>query len=356
MQKDFTKAHSNMAKGLAILLLLAYHLFGEEETLVSMGVNHAPFSQEGFLRFSGFGNVCVSVFVFLTAFGIATGLLAQKGALSGPAFWEKAYRQAAKRFLRLMLNFAILYASVNLLWWHKFDYASLYGAGEQGALLMLTDALGLSMFFGTPTLNATWWYMEIAYILIFLIPFLTWLTEKIGYPILLLAFFLPSAVAVQPDLRRYLFVAAFGVCAAYGKWPDRLLNLKLHPAAQWAAGTIGFFLCVLIRQNYVVHEYYIHLADAPLSLFLIFLAAALIGSLPVPGKALAFIGKHSMNIYLVHTFFYLILWRQYIYRFRYAGITFLLLLAVCLLYSVALETIKRIAGRVISKAPRPGRK
>ena len=116
MQKDFTKAHSNMAKGLAILLLLAYHLFGEEETLVSMEVNHAPFSQEGFLRFSEFGNVCVSVFVFLTAFGIATGLLAQKGALSGPAFWEKAYRQAAKRFLRLMLNFAILYASVNLLW------------------------------------------------------------------------------------------------------------------------------------------------------------------------------------------------------------------------------------------------
>lgn len=116
MQKDFTKAHSNMAKGLAILLLLAYHLFGEKETLVSMGVNHAPFSQEGFLRFSGFGNVCVSVFVFLTAFGIATGLLAQKESLSGPAFWEKAYRQAAKRFLRLMLNFAILYASVNLLW------------------------------------------------------------------------------------------------------------------------------------------------------------------------------------------------------------------------------------------------
>ena len=53
MQKEFTKAHSNMAKGLAILLLLAYHLFGEKETLVSMGVNHAPFSQEGFLRFSG---------------------------------------------------------------------------------------------------------------------------------------------------------------------------------------------------------------------------------------------------------------------------------------------------------------
>ena len=66
------------------------------------------------------------------------------------------------------------------------------------------------------------------------------------------------------------------------------------------------------------------------------------GSLPVPGRALAFVGKHSMNIYLVHTFFYQILWRQYIYQFKYAGISFLLLLVSCILYSVLLETVKKI--------------
>lgn len=343
MQKQFTKNHSNMAKGLAILLLLFYHLFENEELIVSLEVNHAPFSRQGFLLFSGFGNICVSVFVFLTAFGISTGLFSQKETLSEDLFWKKAYSQAAKRFLRLMLNFAILYGSVNLLWWYKFDYPSLYGADKQGALLMLTDGLGLSMFFGTPTLNNTWWYMEIAYILIFLVPLLTWLTEKIGYPILLIAFFLPHALTVEPDLERYLFVAVFGVCAAYGKWPERLLNRKLHPVFQWLAGIIGFVLCVLIRQNYAVHEYYIQLVDAPIALFLVYVAAALLGSLPVLGKALAFVGKYSMNIYLVHTFFYQILWRQIIYQFKYAGITFLLLLASCILYSVLLETVKKIA-------------
>ena len=342
MPKQFTKNHSNMAKGLAILLLLFYHLFENEELIVSLEVNHAPFSRESFLLFSGFGNICVAIFVFLTAFGIATGLLAQKETLPEDLFWKTAYSQAAKRFFRLMLNFAILYLSVNLLWWFKFDYKSLYGAGRQGALLLLTDGLGLSMFFGTPTLNNTWWYMEIAYILIFLVPFLTWLAAKVGYPILLIAFFLPHAVTIEPDLRRYLFVAVFGVCAACGKWPEKLLNLKLHPAFQWLAGIAGFVLCVLIRQNYMVHEYYIHLADAPIALFLIYLAAALLGSLPVLGRALAFVGKHSMNIYLVHTFFYQMLWRQYIYQFKYAGITFLLLLISCILYSVLLETIKKI--------------
>lgn len=330
-----------MAKGFAILLLLAYHLFENEKIIDSLGVIYAPFPLQGFLCFTNFGNICVSVFVFLTAYGIATGLFAQKETLQEGLFWKSAYRQAVKRFLRLMLNFAILYLSVNLLWWFKFDYQSLYGADKQGTLLLLTDASGLSMFFSTPTLNETWWYMEIAYLLIFLIPFLTWLVEKIGYPILLLSALVPYAVTFHPDLKRYLFVAVFGACAAYGKWPDRLLGLKLHPIWQWAAGIIGFILCVLIRQNYMVHEYYIHLVDAPIALFLVYLAAALFGSLPGLGKALAFVGRYSMNIYLVHTFFYLILWRQYIYYFRYAGITFLLLLAASLLYSVLLEWAKK---------------
>ena len=352
MQKQFTKNHSNMAKGLAILLLLAYHLFESEELIVSLEVNHAPFSRESFLLFSGFGNICVSVFVFLTAFGIATGLLSQKE--TPDLFWKTAYSQAAKRFFRLMLNFAILYGSVNLLWWYKFDYQSLYGADKQGALLLLTDGLGLSMFFGTPTLNNTWWYMEIAYILIFLVPFLTWLTEKIGYPVLLIAFFLPHAVTVEPDLRRYLFVAVFGVCAAYGKWPERLLNLKFHPAFQWLTGIVGFVLCVLIRQNFAVHEYYLHLVDAPIALFLVYVATALLGSLPVLKKALAFLGKYSMNIYLVHTFFYQILWQQYIYHFRYAGITFLLLLSACLFYSAILETVKKAARLCMLKISKHG--
>lgn len=342
MPKEFTKKHSNFVKGLAILLLLAYHLFESEELIVSMQVNHTPFPLEDFLRFTSFGNVCVSVFVFLTAFGIATGLFSQRNTLSPDLFWKTAYSQAAKRFFRLMLNFALLYLSVNLLWGYKLDYQSLYGPGIQGILLLLTDGLGLSMFFDTPTLNATWWYMEIAYLLIFLIPLLVWLTEKIGYGILLPGFFLPYAVTFQPDLKRYLFVAVFGVCAAYGKWPDKLLNLKLPPVLQWVGGILGFALCVLIRQNYMVHEYYIHVVDAPVALFLIFVAADLLGSVPVLREGLAFVGKHSMNIYLVHTFFYMILWRQYIYHFKYAGVTFLLLLAVCLLYSIVLEAVKKI--------------
>lgn len=340
MQKTFTRERSLAAKGLAILLMLVYHLFENEKLVTSMGVIYNPFSLQSFLTFTGFGNVCVSVFVFLTAYGISTGLFAQKETFS----LAQAYRQAGKRFVILMVNFAVLYLSVNLLWWNKFDYQSLYGVNKQGFLYMLTDAAGLSMFFDTPCLNLTWWYMEIAYILIFLVPVLAWVVKKLGYPTLLLVCFVPYIVVFQPDVERYLFVAVFGVCAAYGHWLDKLLNLKMHVALQWLLGIAGFVLCVLIRQNYVVHEYYIQLVDAPMALFLVYLGAVLIGSVPVLGKVITFIGKHSMNIYLVHTFFYMALWQKYIYYFKYAGITFLLLLVSCLLYSVVLELIKRVTG------------
>ncbi|MGN1148864.1 MAG: acyltransferase family protein [Lachnospiraceae bacterium] len=339
MQKQFTKEHSFIVKGFAILLLLIYHLFEHEQLVTSLEVNYTPFSLTGFLMFTGFGNICVAMFVFLTAFGIATGLFAQPEIT--PA---GAYRQATKRFFLLMTNFTILYISVNLLWWYKFDYQSLYGVNKQGFLYALTDATGLSMFFDTPTLNMTWWYMEIAYLLIFLVPLLVWLVKKIGYPVLILAILAPSFISFNPDMERYLFTAVFGVCAAYGKWPDKLLNLKLHPVLQWLTGIVGFVLCVLIRQNFVVQESYIHLVDAPIALFLVYFAGALLGRIPGLGKVLAFIGRYSMNIYLVHTFFYMSLWQKFIYQFKYAGITFLLLLGVSLLYSVLLELLKKVTG------------
>lgn len=336
MQKQFTKDHSFMVKGLAIILLLTYHLFENESLVTSLGVNHAPLSLPNFLMLTGFGNICVAVFVFLTAFGISKGLLAQEEIIP-----MKVYQQATKRFVTLMFHFLFMYVSINLLWWSKFDYKSLYGSGYQGLLYALTDATGLSMFFDTATLNMTWWYMEIAYILIFLVPLLAWLTKKLGYYMLLIAFFAPAVLNLNSDVERYLFTAVVGVCAAYGSWPDRLLNLKCKKVVQWVIGIVLVAISVPIRQNYAIQESYDHLIDAPVAVILVFFAGVLLASVPVLNKVLAFIGKHSMNIYLVHTFFYMALWQKFIYQFEYAGVTLVLLLVTCLAYSVVLEFVKK---------------
>lgn len=337
MIRQFKKENSLVVKGFAILLLLTYHLFESEQLVTSMGVDHAPFSLSAFLTFTGFGNICVAVFVFLTCFGIATGLFAEPSLTA-----QEMYGQAVRRFFRLMKNFTVLYVSVNVLWWYKFDYASLYGSGKQGVLHLLTDALGLSMFFDTPTLNMTWWYMELAYVLIFLVPILVYVVRKTGYAALVMAVFAPAVLVISPDMKRYLFTAVLGVCAAYGRWPDKLMNLKLPKLFQQLIGMAGFVVCVLVRQNFAVQEHYVHIADGIAAVFLVYVAGVLLAGLPVVNKLLAFIGRHSMNIYLVHTFFYLSLWQRFIYRFHAAWATLLLLLAVTLAYSVCLEALKRV--------------
>lgn len=59
-------------------------------------------------------------------------------------------------------------------------------------------------------------------------------------------------------------------------------------------------------------------------------------------KALAFLGKHSMNIFLFHAFIFYMWFSDIIYATRNPLTIFLELLTVCLLISVVLERIKNM--------------
>ena len=59
-------------------------------------------------------------------------------------------------------------------------------------------------------------------------------------------------------------------------------------------------------------------------------------------NALIFIGKHSMNIFLFHTFIFYYWFRDEIYASHNPLIIFLLLLSTCIIISIILEYIKRI--------------
>ncbi len=350
--RTFPKESSEIAKGVAILLMLFYHLFSNAQDNQIMQVNFSPLPEDLFLMFAKFGNICVSVFVFLTAFGISTKLFA-----TGEFTLKDAYRSTYKRAGKLFLNFFLVFVIVNLLWFKYFDYALLYGAGKQGVLAFLADALSLSHFFGTPTLNMTWWYMSIAYTLVFLVPFLAYLCKKTGYPFLAAAFLIPFLFPMQNDISRYFFVMAFGITAAYGNWFEKVLNCKI-PIVVRAILEIAFLVfSVFARENEFVQTNLLYLADAFFAFGIILFAGDILAIIPGVKQVFAFLGHYSMDMYFTHTFFYLILYRDYIFRFRYAGVTFLLLVIVTLLFSVFIELIKKLlvflAGKISQKKPEP---
>ncbi len=337
MQQTFTKEHTNIAKGFAIILLLIYHLFSNINDVIVMEVNYAPLNEKTFLTIAGFGHVCVSIFVFLTSYGIAKGLYSQKDINI-----KDAYRQALKRFFKLMLNFFVLYVSVLIIMYPYFDLRAQYGWGGQGLLRMVIDAIGLHSIFGVAPLNVSWWYMEVAYLLIFLVPLFALLTQKVGYYIILFAYITPLVFNMNFNIERFLLVAVVGVCAAKGEWLDKIMQWKLNAVLKWILGIVGLVLCVFVRQKEIVQESFICIADAFIAFFVVCMTTVTIASVPGIKKVFAFLGRHSMNIYLVHTFFYMNIWRKETYQFKYAIVILIVLLAVTLLYSIVLEGLKKL--------------
>lgn len=337
VKREFEKRDTLVVKGLAILLLLFYHLFGEAYAVEQLQVIYAPIPRDLFFMLSGFGNICVAVFVFLTAYGITKGCIKEG---ESPVFLD-TMRQAFLRFCRLVANFVLMYLSVNLVWHSYFDYRKLYGEGLQGGLQALIDMFGFAQLLGTPTLNMTWWYMELAILFIFLVPILYLVVRKAGVYSLMLGFLLPLAITMNGDVQRYFLVALLGVVAAKEQWFEKLFARKRHPAVKVVIGVLLIALSIPLRQNFLVHTYFLWILDGPIALLLCWFGGEILSRIPGVSEVLAFFGKYSMNIFFVHTFLYLAIHRNWFYSFRYAPLIWLMLALVSLGYSVMLELVKK---------------
>ena len=66
---------------------------------------------------------------------------------------------------------------------------------------------------------------------------------------------------------------------------------------------------------------------------------------------LAFLGKHSSNIFMIHTFFYFYFFQEFFYQFEEPEVIFGMLLATTLAVSVVLELLKSLLGyeRLVAK-------
>lgn len=66
---------------------------------------------------------------------------------------------------------------------------------------------------------------------------------------------------------------------------------------------------------------------------------------------LGFLGKHSINIYLMHTFVFYYFFKEQIYNIQSKFLIFIVVLGICLLFSVALELLKKKLkyGRLVEK-------
>ena len=222
-----------------------------------------------------------------------------------------------------------------------------------GIYNMLVDISGLAYLFNTPTLNGTWWYMTLAIFIILMIPFIARLTKKFG-PLLtiMLCIFIPRLIS-QSNITRWFMAIALGViCAQYDLFAkaksfmitkNRFLS-KLIKFVLLTAVLIGLFCARVKLGKSGESSFSYELNDNFTPIFYCYYCYEFIVGIPIVRHILIFIGKHSMNVFLLHTFIRQYMLRDFVYSFEHFALITLVVLVMSLVISIVLEIIRKYLG------------
>lgn len=338
---EFTKEHTNMTKGVLVLMLLFHHVF-LGDAVERYGVQTLIGNRGTMNNMVMFCKICIAGFAFLSAYGMTKSF--QKDPNAGP---RELAALSVRRWLKVMLSVwfvyvpALLYSGLVM----GTSIPALYaveGLGNPIRLLlrMAVDALGLAAYCGIPTINVTWWYLSYAVLLIFTMPMLYLLYRKFRYLLLPVFCLLPAVTLTVSNIVLFaelLPSAVLGIAFAYEGWFAPAKDKKAR-AARFALFVVLFGLCYGLAVYVNMIFGYLLAFTIPCMIFYG------ICSVPVLSKVLAFLGKYSMNIFLTHTFIYYYFYTDFIYSFRRDWLILLVLLGTSLGVAIVLELLKKVTG------------
>ena len=333
----FSRRTTNAAKGLAVFFMLFHHLFYcSPEFVEKYGFSTFFIRPERIIELSGAAKICVAVFVFITAYGISLSMKKDEGP-------KDSMKSAVRRWIKLEKNFLIVFIIAIATCFLRTDRLSVYlqSGGLMAPVYFVIDALGLSSLFGTPTYNETWWYMSLAILLIFLVPVMAMIFRRISYGLVVIVFFLPYLGMQYTGATLYLFAAVLGIWMAHSSFLTRI-NGRFKSGG---AKALLFVLLLVILAALVYIRIRIGLtywidALAAADICLGFHVLIDMGGLPFP--VVSFVGKYSMNIFLIHTLIFEYYFTPFIYSFRNWLLITLVLLGISLAVSIGIEAIKKI--------------
>lgn len=330
-EDGFTVDQTNIAKGIACILLLFHHLFYSTSsysrfTSLMLLADNVPF--ESFIAVTA--KVCVAIFLLLSGYGINETL--NKRLLVEPT---KKMSVICRTTLRLLWKLWTSYIVIFLLF---VPWQGLFGRQPYTCFLDgLIDFFGFAFLFDTPTMNATWWYMSVALLSYMLIPVFKLLLMKFkGLYIAVIAVLF--ALFISRSYVFWVFMFMVGMLLSEEHFFEYISKKKSKAIYNWIVCLICVGAFFVIRNMLDDTTMF----DVFFALTIIVFSFVCISKIKYLNIALEFIGKHSGNIFMFHTFIYAYNFREFIYSPQYAPFILLLLLVVCLMISILIEFIKKI--------------
>lgn len=352
----FTKEHTMQMKGIAIIILLFHHCFLNaqrwatvpyEKLATTKGwgyypISFAQFSSHTIQYLASFSKICVAMFVFMTGYGMWVSYESQKKKTTMSNYIKK-------RMVTLMTGFLIIFVVTEILAIPTGRFIEVYGHDFRSVVYMIIDALGLAKLLGTPLFCLTWWYMSLAIVLIMIFPFVHSIMEKYQWIVVVASIIVPRACGFgqSTDLFRYLLAYTLGM---YFAQHDLLARIKEKFMEQNVVGKllslivslIGLAVIIKCRQNAWIGWKYLDFWDGFAAMYVIVLSYIYILNGKWIVKGLGFLGKHSMNIFLIHSFYRDVFFHKFIYSFYYAWLDYIVLMAISLVTSIVLEWFKKL--------------
>lgn len=345
---EFSKKDTLMIKGIAIIMMYFHHNFLRMSRFEKYTIVSWPFEDLTIYSIARFCKICVALFLFLSAYGMTIGY--KKYAKDYMVSVTDIYQVTIKRFFSMMFGYWFIFAGTQIaaFFIDPVRQKDIYGSGIDAVIHVILDFFGLTELLGIDAFIDTWWYMGLAIVLILIMPLLLRVYSRVGVLIIPLAFLLPRILKMDTssDLIRWLFTAALGIwCADQNilvkikKW-SLCKNEKLSALIKGMA-EILILLCLYKARKSEVGNEYLELIDGLGAFFIIIFSFEFIAALKWIREILAFLGKHSMNMFLTHTVFRAIWFDEYIYAFKYVGLIMLALLAVTVILSILIEQLKK---------------
>ena len=335
---ELTKKDTKMLQGLSVLAMVCLHLFNRNyEGLFQplLFIQGTPVS----FYISQLSDFCVMGFAFCS--GYAHMLLYDQ---------EGYYKKRIRSLFSLMKNFWLILII--------FTIASVViGQAEfmpGSAMKFLKNALCLENSY-----NGAWWYMYTYIILVVISPVILKFIKMsppmfslgIGFAIYCVAYLIRFKIPVDNwflikfgpfgmTLFEYMLGAVFCERKLFTRIHEKWIKLPKYIRVGVAIGTVAAML-------YVRTKIVPSLAVAPMTGLVIICLFHFWKKPQWAEKFFMLIGKHSTNIWLIHMFFYAVLFKNLVYIAKYPILIFVLMIAITVIVSKVIMTIENFLTKVI---------
>lgn len=331
---------SNALKGIALVLLLCHHLFYIQNGLF----DDIYISGHGLVNTFGIlCKVCVALFVFLSGYGLTASV--KKFSIID---WKHFFLH---RYIKLYLNYWLIWILFVPFGVFCLDIGFERVYGNDFFLPFIADLTGTINMFGRYGYNPTWWFYSCIIVLYALFPLIL---KALNRPFVLCAMLVVSLglilvpiTFIQP-IKFYLITFILG-CLFY----KGLIFSKLPPRIYWIRGKLdsvlkgelsfcGCLILWLLLLGMVIFRLkagrFAMLIDTLIAVQIILIFKNI--SSKKSHYMFQFLGRHSFNIFLFHTFIYYLYFEEIIYWSKNPIAIFLTLILICVIISYAIETRK----------------